>query len=93
MPTLGDLKKHVNDLIKARGKDSTCAFAIWTAEDAETLADSSGNTITQKQAEEAIEAMHHHHDAGHGMTWSVLECELPSDLPIKPEENKEDWEP
>lgn len=45
----------------------------WSVEDFQDKAKEIGYTITEEQAQEALEAMIHHHDCQYGITWNNVE--------------------
>lgn len=72
--TIADAIKQLQN----HAPDTHCAFALWTPQDVYDMAEQKKATLTFDEANDVLDAVHHHQDASIGINWNVLDCHMPA---------------
>lgn len=71
MPTV---KEVIDNLKKNHKDDEHVAVSIWTVDDVKSVIEERGlNKVTDEEAGEILDTIHHKQDANDGISWDTLE--------------------
>ena len=80
MPTVADLKKHLNDHYK---DTDHIAYSIWQVDDVHTTAECKGVDLNNEQANDVLDYVNSHEDCELGLSWTTVSCAIDNILEQK----------